>query len=74
MNGNFCSVVMMIGVPFASACIELPCVLVDFLHHALFVVELIDGVLKLLIGDSPIRHHDHRIKTFLSAASCRLES
>ena len=40
MNGNFCSVVMMIGVPVASACTSWRDVLVDLFNHALLVVEL----------------------------------
>ena len=44
---------------------QLPGVLVNLLHHALFVLELIDRVLKLLIEYAPVGHHHHRIEHLL---------
>ena len=48
-EGNFWSVVMMIGTPARQRLGKLPRVLVDLLHHALLVLELVDGVLELLV-------------------------
>ena len=39
--------------------------LVDLLHHAVLVFELIDRVLKLLIKDQAIRDDDDRIENLL---------
>ena len=39
--------------------------LVDALHHAALVLELVDGVLELLIEHDPIRDHDHGVEDTL---------
>ena len=35
---------------------------VDLLHYALFMLELVDGVLQLLVQDHPVGHHDDRVE------------
>ena len=43
---------------------QLPGVLIDLLNDARFVLELIDGVLKLLVQDKPVGYDNNRVKYF----------
>ena len=61
-KGNFCSVVMMIGVPVLSASASWLGVLVDLLDDALLVVELVDGVLELPVEHEPVGDDDDGIE------------
>ena len=53
---------MTIGVPACKGLCKLSRVNVDLLHHALFMLKLVDGVLKLLVEHEAVGDHDHRIK------------
>src|SRR5690625_2894400 len=37
-------------------------ILSDWFHYPGFMLELIDGVPELPVQDSPVSHHNHRIK------------
>ena len=41
---------------------QLPRALVDLLHHAALVLELVDRVLQLLVEHHPVGHHDHAVE------------
>ena len=49
---------------------ELPRALVDLLHHAPLVLELVDGVLELLVQDDAVRHDDHAVEDALVRNAC----
>src|SRR5713226_7070473 len=51
--GNFCNVVMLIGV------------LVDFLHDSLSMLELVDRILELVVQHAPVRDDDDAIEDFV---------
>ncbi len=44
---------------------QLPRVLINLLHHALLMVELVDSVRELLIQYATVRHYDNRIENLL---------
>ena len=44
---------------------KLPRALVDFLHDAALVLELVDRVLKLLVEHDAVGHHDHAVEDAL---------
>ena len=63
---------MMIGVAGLERLGELAGVLVDPLHDALLVLELVDRVLELLVEHPPVGDDDDRVEDLRSSASCRL--
>ena len=67
-KGNFCSVVMMIGVPGLERLGELLRVLVDLLDDALLVLELVDGVLQLLVEHAAVGDDDDGVEDLLVVA------
>ena len=62
MKGNFWMVVMTMGVPLGKRLGELLGVLVDLLHHAGLVLELVNRRLQLLVQHAPVGHDDDGVE------------
>ena len=64
MNGNFCTVLMMIFLPLLD---ELPQVAGMFgvADRRADLHELLDRLLDLVVEDAAVRHHDHGVEDLL---------
>ena len=61
MNGNFCTVVMMIFLPACEEPAQVPRVL-GVPHRGGDLGELLDGVADLLVEHAPVGDHDDRVE------------